>query len=257
MEEKHLALERVPQTIQINFSFSPYPGAELTTIQVTLQEGALLLDAIRQCRMEHHVPVYLEHSFLSTAQTIIHESRRMTVDEETRRANQRIFSKELLSNDSNSIELDSRTANQDIDHSKDSTLGKEADLEDELALQRSTIANYRNHTSQFYTQPEENMFPEAYHTLVHSPVPSLFDSILEVERDYAREVDALLSARDAEINDIQTKHDNALVSETPQRNLTHLTTRYVEVKRMGYTRSATIEALEVLKATYHLLSNRE
>lgn len=63
------------------------------------------------------------------------------------------------------------------------------------------------------------MFPEAYHTLVHSPIPSLFDSILDLEREYAGEVDALLSARDAEINDIQTRYEqrhNAKIIK-PQR----------------------------------------
>ncbi|KAI8599485.1 hypothetical protein EDD21DRAFT_159155 [Dissophora ornata] len=95
-------------------------------------------------------------------------------------------------------------------------------------MQKVMIANYRNYTTQFYTQPEENLFPEAYHTLVHSPILPLFDAILDLEREYAGEVDALLSARDAEINDIQTRHNNALASETPQRNLTHLMTRHIE-----------------------------
>ncbi|KAF9402491.1 hypothetical protein BGX21_009934 [Mortierella sp. AD011] len=208
MDTRQMALEKVPHAIQIRFSFPPYPGAELKTIQVDLPEGALLLDAIRQSRIEHHVPIYLEHSFLSTAETLIHSTRRAAVDQETKRVNQEVFSKDTVSVDSTGEALES-SADEQIAATgteNDTQVNDKDDDEEELALQKAMIANYRNYTSQFYTQPEENMFPEAYHTLVHSPVPSLFDAILELEREYAGEVDALLSARDAEINDIQINH---------------------------------------------------
>ncbi|KAF8982315.1 hypothetical protein BGZ46_001484 [Entomortierella lignicola] len=197
MDPRQMALEKVPHAIQIRYSFPPYPGAELKTIQVDLPEGALLQDAIRQCRIEHHIPVYLEHSFISTAQTLIHTTRRAAVDQETKRVNQSVFSKEIITNDS---------VDEVLGASTDGKTKVEEEQIDEEELQRAMIANYRNYTGQFYTQPEENMFPEAYHTLVHSPVPSLFDAILELEREYAGEVDALLSARDAEINEIQLKY---------------------------------------------------
>ncbi|KAF9359535.1 hypothetical protein BGX26_012083 [Mortierella sp. AD094] len=211
MDTRQMALEKVPHAIQIRFSFPPYPGAELKTIQVDLPEGALLLDAIRQCRIEHHVPVYLEHSFLSTAETLIHATRRAAVDQETKRVNQDVFSKGAVSVDSADEAMGSNADKQIALTSTDNNTKVEDkdDDEEELALQKAMIANYRNYTSQFYTQPEENMFPEAYHTLVHSPVPSLFDAILELEREYAGEVDALLSARDAEINEIQIKMEVA------------------------------------------------
>ncbi|KAG0367270.1 hypothetical protein BC939DRAFT_451068 [Gamsiella multidivaricata] len=222
MDARQMALEKVPQAIQIRFSFPPYPGAELKTIAVDLPEGALLLDAIRQCRLEHHVPVYLEHSFLSTAQSLIQEARRAAVDQEIKRVNQAVFAKDASEADSTQ---QGQTRKNDAETQQEDSV---AELEQDLALQRAIIANYRSYTSQFYTQPEENLFPEAYHTLVHSPIPSLFDAILDLEREYAGEVDALLTARDKEINDIQTKHNNALSTDTPQRNLTHLMTRHIE-----------------------------
>ncbi|KAI1312243.1 hypothetical protein EDD11_003043 [Mortierella claussenii] len=233
-----MALEKVPHAMQIRFSFPPYPGAELRTIQVSLPEGALLLDAIRQARAEHHVPVYLEHSFLSTAQNLIQATRRATVDQGTKHVNQTIFSADhraqtradgghTAANASNGEEIiDPAGLNAGTEAEQ---IGADENEEEEaLRLQSSMIANYRTHTGQFYTQPEENLFPEAYHTLVHSPIPSLFDAILSLERGYAGEVDALLSAKDAEIHNIQTRHNNALASEAPQRNLTHLMTRHVE-----------------------------
>ncbi|KAF9134512.1 hypothetical protein BGW39_006777 [Mortierella sp. 14UC] len=208
MDERQMALEKVPHPIHINFKYPPYPGADLKTIELDLPEGALLLDAIRQCRIQHHVPVYLEHSFLSTAQSLIESTRRARVDQETAQVNTTLFSQEHKTTALETAPEEDDTAESD--------------------LQRAMIENYRNNTSQFYTQPEENMFPEAYHTLVHSPIPLLFDSILDLEREYAGEVDALLSARDAEINDIQTRHNNILAAEAPQRNLTQLMTRHIE-----------------------------
>ncbi|KAF9341302.1 hypothetical protein BGZ91_009722 [Linnemannia elongata] len=229
MDERQMALEKVPHPIHINFKYPPYPGADLKTIELDLPGDALLLDAIRQCRIQHHVPVYLEHSFLSTAQSLIESTRRARVDQEIARVNTAMFSQcsttngetreeQASSTNGDNAESDSNTANNTLEKNNSA----------EAELQRAMIENYRNHTSQFYTQPEENMFPEAYHTLVHSPIPSLFDSILDLEREYAGEVDALLSARDAELNDIQTRHNNILAAEAPQRNLTQLMTRHIE-----------------------------
>ncbi|KAK5821661.1 hypothetical protein F5H01DRAFT_274690 [Linnemannia elongata] len=132
--------------------------------------------------------------------------------------NEETREEQASSTNGDNAESDTNTANNTLEENNSA----------EAELQRAMIENYRNHTSQFYTQPEENMFPEAYHTLVHSPIPSLFDSILDLEREYAGEVDALLSARDAELNDIQTRHNNILAAEAPQRNLTQLMTRHIE-----------------------------
>ncbi|KAG0309716.1 hypothetical protein BGZ99_000798, partial [Dissophora globulifera] len=195
MDPRMMALEKVPHAIDVRFSFAPYPNADLRAITVHLPEGALLLDAIRQARSEHHVPVYLEHALLSTAQTLIHTSRRTIVDEDTKHINAIVFAK--------------NNAHSDQSHGTQNGTLSEQDREQDL--QRSMITNYRNYTAQFYTQPDENLFPEAYHTLVHSPIPFLFDAILDLEREYAREVDALLSARDAELNGIQTKYASSFL----------------------------------------------
>ncbi|KAK3845411.1 MAG: hypothetical protein J3R72DRAFT_29358 [Linnemannia gamsii] len=233
MDERQMALEKVPHPIHINFTYPPYPGADLKTIELDLPEGALLLDAIRQCRIQHRVPVYLEHSFLSTAQSLIESTRRTRVEQATVQANTTLFSQssKTINGETSGDQEYSHPTTEGASKESDTTTAEttlEEDDPTEVNLQKAMIENYRNHTSQFYTQPEENMFPEAYHTLVHSPIPSLFDSILDLEREYAGEVDALLSARDAEINDIQTRHNNILAAEAPQRNLTQLMTRHIE-----------------------------
>lgn len=138
-----MVLEKVPHTIQIRYSFAPYPGADLKTIELTLPEGALLLDAIRHLRIENNVPVYLEHSMLSTAQSLIQSTHKTRMEQEVKHVNQSTFS-------------------QDAPHAAVTTSEDKADSgsEDsicaaEVALQKAMIENYRSHTSQFYTQPEE------------------------------------------------------------------------------------------------------
>lgn len=162
MDERQMALEKVSHPIHINFKYPPYPGAALKTIELDLPEGALLLDAIRQCRIQHHVPVYLEHSFLSTAQSLIESTRRARVNQETARVNTVMFSQ------STTITNTTTTNGEPSDEQSSATKGNGAEsgtstVEDapeeddsaEAELQRSMIENYRNHTSQFYTQPEE------------------------------------------------------------------------------------------------------
>jgi hypothetical protein len=157
-----MALEKVPHPIHINFKYPPYPGAALKTIELDLPEGALLLDAIRQCRIQHHVPVYLEHSFLSTAQSLIESTRRACVDQETARVNTALFSQGTVTtnatttngepSDEHSSTTKAGSTESDTSTTEDTS---KKDNSAEAELQRAMIENYRNHTSQFYTQPEE------------------------------------------------------------------------------------------------------
>jgi hypothetical protein len=129
MDAQQMVLEKVPHTIQIRYSFAPYPGADLKTIELTLPEGALLLDAIRHLRIENNVPVYLEHSMLSTAQSLIQSTHKTRMEQEVKLVNQSTFS-------------------QDAPDASVTTSEDKADTGAEDSI-------YRSHTSQFYTQPEE------------------------------------------------------------------------------------------------------
>lgn len=145
MDAQQMVLEKVPHTIQIRYSFAPYPGADLKTIELTLPEGALVLDAIRHLRIENNVPVYLEHSMLSTAQSLIQSTHKTRMEQEVKLVNQSTFL-------------------QDTQDVPITTSGDKADAGSEesicvaeIALQKAMIENYRSNTSQFYTQPEEVM----------------------------------------------------------------------------------------------------
>jgi hypothetical protein len=141
MDAQQMVLEKVPHTIQIRYSFAPYPGAELKTIELTLPEGALLLDAVRHLRIENNVPIYLEHSMLSTAQSLIQSTHKTRMEQEVKIVNQLTFSQDTEDTTPTSTE--------------DNVSGPEEACVAEIALQKAMIENYRSHTSQFYTQPEE------------------------------------------------------------------------------------------------------
>lgn len=163
MDERQMAIEKVPHPIHINFKYPPYPGGDLKTIELDLPEGALLLDAIRQCRIQHHVPVYLEPSFLSTAQSLIESTRRARVDQETARVNTAMFSQGSTTNGETNDEQTSMTKGSAESGTNTANNTLEEDNSAEAELQRAMIENYRNHTSQFYTQPEEVLTRQYHH----------------------------------------------------------------------------------------------
>jgi hypothetical protein len=150
MDTRQMALEKVSHPIHIHFSFPPYPNADLKTIEVDLPKGALLLDAIRQVCIEHHIPVYLEHSLLSTAESAIQATRRSIVHEETQQVNKTLFAKK----DGTAVVPNGKT-NGHHDISKEETAVFEDMDEELLKLQQTMVQNYRSYTSQFHTQPEE------------------------------------------------------------------------------------------------------
>lgn len=51
----------------------------------------------------------------------------------------------------------------------------------------------------------QDIFAKAYYTLVHSPIPTIFDTILELEQNYALSIVQLIQARDNEIKYIKER----------------------------------------------------
>src|SRR5690606_18763543 len=61
------------------------------TIQISLPEGALFLDAIRKLRVENNIPVYLEDCLLSTAQSLVRSSEIAIANQECQRVDKELF----------------------------------------------------------------------------------------------------------------------------------------------------------------------
>jgi hypothetical protein len=51
----------------------------------------------------------------------------------------------------------------------------------------------------------QDIFPRAYHTLVHCPIASIFDTLLELEQSYAIAIQDLQTASDNELSVIRTR----------------------------------------------------
>ncbi|KAG0333952.1 hypothetical protein BG004_000619 [Podila humilis] len=141
-----MALEKVPHTIDIRYSYAPFPGADLKTIVITLPEGALLLDVIRHFRVENNVPVYLEHSMLSTAQSLIKSTHKTRMEQQVKLVNDSMFS---------NIHQPAMNLVEENNHATTSSEVTYGAMTEELAPQKALIENYRKNTRQFYTQPEE------------------------------------------------------------------------------------------------------
>ncbi|KAG0234502.1 hypothetical protein BGW42_006583 [Actinomortierella wolfii] len=228
---------KIPLTLDVEFSFEPYPNAEkLQIIRVKLVKDALLSDALRQARIDHNVPVYHEESMLATAEKLIREAQLAALDNESKMIDEAVFMEQ--DGQENKIMGGKSRATAEGEDGNHDTDAQEREISELEMMQQRLIDNYRAHTAHYYTPPEENLFPEAYHTLVHSPIPSLFDAILDVERSFAQEVETLTTARDQELQRIEDRHHQALQSDTPHRNLTQLMTEHVE-------------AMEVAQATWN------
>ncbi|KAG0186852.1 hypothetical protein DFQ28_007213 [Apophysomyces sp. BC1034] len=98
-----------------------------------------------------------------------------------------------------------------------------------MNLRNQFVSEYQAHTLQYHNKPEEDIFPRAYHTLVHCPVSSIFDTLLELEQGYATSIQELYAAGEHEREEIQTRHAREIESSPQtQTNMTSLFTRHVE-----------------------------
>ncbi|CAO3698796.1 unnamed protein product [Rhizopus microsporus] len=91
---------------------------------------------------------------------------------------------------------------------------------------KSFLNAYQSTTLAYNNKPEEDIFPRAYHTLVHCPVPNLFDTLLELESSYTLAIQELYASRDHELANIKARHAKEI--ESSSANMTSLFTRHVE-----------------------------
>ncbi|KAI7886679.1 hypothetical protein K492DRAFT_155950 [Lichtheimia hyalospora FSU 10163] len=95
---------------------------------------------------------------------------------------------------------------------------------------RSDFVNrYQNHTLQYHNQPEQDVFPRAYHTLVHCPIEAMYNTLLGLEQDYTMVIQERYMACRKEQADIEERHNREIeASGSSQTNMTHLFARHVE-----------------------------
>ncbi|KAI8640997.1 hypothetical protein BD408DRAFT_403732 [Parasitella parasitica] len=87
-------------------------------------------------------------------------------------------------------------------------------------LRRIFMDLYQSNTLQYNNKPEEDIFPRAYHTLVHCPIPAIFDTLLELEQSYAIAIQELQTASDHELVAIQARQAQEIESASSSSTAT-------------------------------------
>ncbi|RIB01708.1 hypothetical protein C2G38_2256023 [Gigaspora rosea] len=137
-----------------------------SSFTIHLEKEQVLLEAVRHFMNEKNIPCYLEISIMSVIESLMKESWRISLE-------------------------------------------KEAKINDESKakqMQEELVAKYKKHTVQFNDGPLENIFPKAFHTLVHSPVPFMFDILSQLEQDYKNSIKEIMISREKEKLEMDERH---------------------------------------------------
>ncbi|KAI9251569.1 hypothetical protein BY458DRAFT_523892 [Sporodiniella umbellata] len=90
---------------------------------------------------------------------------------------------------------------------------------------KAFLDTYQTHTLEYNQKQEEDIFPRAYHTLIHCPIPNIFDILLDLEQSYTCAIQEIYTERDQALEAIEVRQANEL------ENTLHMTTvfpRHVE-----------------------------
>ncbi|CAG8662841.1 640_t:CDS:10 [Dentiscutata erythropus] len=77
-------------------------------------------------------------------------------------------------------------------------------------VREAIVAKYKKHTVQYNDTPTEDIFPKAYNTLVHSPVPSIFDTLLQLEQSYNNAVKNFITSHKIEMGCMRERYQKEL-----------------------------------------------
>ncbi|KAI9474059.1 MAG: hypothetical protein EXX96DRAFT_541704 [Benjaminiella poitrasii] len=85
-------------------------------------------------------------------------------------------------------------------------------------LRHLFVDAYQSNTLQYNNRPEDDIFPRAYHTLVHCPIATIFDTLLELEQSYVIAIQELQTASDHELVAIQARQAQEIESASISNN---------------------------------------
>ncbi|CAG8527864.1 1901_t:CDS:10 [Dentiscutata erythropus] len=147
-------------------------SGDSSSFTIHLKEGKLLLDTVRHFMDENNIPCYLEVSIMSVIESLMEESRRIN------------------------LEKDAKITDKSVAQQ----------------VQKGLVAKYKKHTVRFNDGPLENIFPKAFHTLVHSPVPFMFDILSQLEQDYKNSIKEMMASREKDKAEIDESHQREVES---------------------------------------------
>ncbi|KAJ2963192.1 hypothetical protein NQZ79_g1784 [Umbelopsis isabellina] len=174
-----------------NIELSSAPNRPPNAYTLVLIAGEPIQDHVINFMKKEHIPAYLESSILSTVNTLYEKYRN-----DTREA--ACLAESLF----------------EIQNLKQSRL--------------AFINSYEQHTLEYHSKNAKDTFAKAYYSLVHSPIPAIFDTILELEQNYALSIMQLIQARDNEIRSIKERHEREMEESYAGSQPTYLITQQVE-----------------------------
>ncbi|RIA93487.1 hypothetical protein C1645_874088 [Glomus cerebriforme] len=199
---------KILKDISVDLKFAVPPNNKQIMLTIHLEKDQLLSDAIRQFMDDNKIPCYLENSLLSVVEHLIQESLR-------------------------------------IDTERNNKIKSESEA---IKIRKNLVSKYKKHTARYNDAPVEDIFPKAYHTLVHSPVPSIFDTLLQLEQGYKQAIKDIVSARESELECIRDRHHKEMETESSYNNIT---TNLIEKYRedVEYNQATLASELEEIKRT--------
>ncbi|KAL0095865.1 hypothetical protein J3Q64DRAFT_1629430 [Phycomyces blakesleeanus] len=121
-------------------------------------------------------------------------------------------------------------------------------------LRNGFIEDYQANTLQYHTKPEEDIFPRAYHTLVHCPISAIFNTLLELEQNYGLSIQAHFTAFEQELVALQAIHSRDIDPSFSPSNMTHhINHNHNQQQQHNHLSSLFArhtEEMEVLQATW-------
>ncbi|CAG8748133.1 16956_t:CDS:2, partial [Racocetra persica] len=203
-----MKVTKILKDLSINLHFALPPSNALIKLTIHVKKDRLLLDAVRCFMNNNNIPCYLENSVLSVVETLIEESWRRDIE-------------------------------------------KASKIEDEMNAEKvrdAIVSKYKKHTVQYSDAPAEDIFPKAYNTLVHSPVPSIFDTLLQLEQSYNNAVKDLVTSHKIEMGCMRERHQKELehVGIGPSQNgFSYMSERQTE--DIEYSQATLESGLDELK----------
>ncbi|RHZ88578.1 hypothetical protein Glove_22g186 [Diversispora epigaea] len=159
---------KVLKNLSVVLELSIPPSNEPVSYTFQLKKGQLLLDMVKNFMVLHDIPCYLEISVMSIIESLMRESWRRDLE-------------------------------------RDAKIGDDSEA---CKARKELVAKYQKYTINFNDAPVEDIFPKAYHTLVHSPVPSIFDTLLQFEQYCKQAIKELRNTRDGHTRGIEERHKN-------------------------------------------------
>ncbi|KAI8351802.1 hypothetical protein EDC96DRAFT_288966 [Choanephora cucurbitarum] len=118
------------------------------------------------------------------------------------------------------------------------------------AWRQSFLNAYQSNTLQYNTKPEEDIFPRAYHTLVHCPITGVFDALLELENNYAAVVQEHQLAHENELATIQARQAYEMESMSSPSSGTTSPRHSNTNSNMTTLFTRQVEEMEIFQATW-------